>query len=174
MKKLIVTCLLISGLFVGCGSNAVDNIQTSSTGTPLIQKGSSNEDTHGSVKPENLTARAFREKVMDYEKNPKQWVYEGDKPCIVDFYADWCRPCRMVSPIMEELAVEYQGRIKFYKVDTDKERDLTSAFGITSLPTILFVPVTGQPSAQRGALPREDFKQIIEDVLLKGQQKKVN
>jgi len=103
---------------------------------------------------------------MDYEKNPQQWVFAGDKPAIVDFYADWCRPCRMISPIMEELAVEYQGKVNFYKVDTEAERELAAVFGIQSLPTVLFIPASGNPSAQKGALPKESYKQIIDEFLL--------
>ena len=107
---------------------------------------------------------------MDYEKNPKTWVFEGDKPCIVDFYADWCKPCKMIAPIMDELAEEYAGKIDIYKVNTEKERELASVFGISSIPYVLFIPAQGQPSAQRGALPKESYKQIIDEFLLKKNQ----
>jgi thioredoxin len=104
---------------------------------------------------------------MDYEKNPQQWVFEGDKPAIIDFYADWCRPCRMIAPILEELAAEYDGKINVYKVDTDAQRELASVFGIESLPTVLFIPMQGKPSAQKGALSKEAYKKIIDEFLLK-------
>jgi len=104
---------------------------------------------------------------MDYEKNTQQWIFEGDKPAIVDFYADWCRPCRMIAPILEELAVEYEGKINIYKVDTEAQRELAAVFGITSLPTVLFIPMQGNPSSQKGALPKESYKQIIDEFLLK-------
>lgn len=120
----------------------------------------------GTAKPEHLTKDTFREKIMDYEKNPNQWVYEGDKPAIVDFYADWCRPCRMISPIMEELAVEYEGKVNFYKIDTDAERELASVFGIQSLPTVIFIPVKGNPSMQMGAMSKDFYKETIDKVLL--------
>jgi len=122
------------------------------------------------AKPEHLTTATFKLKVMDYVKNPTQWVYEGDKPCVIDFYADWCRPCKRVAPIMEELAKEYKGQIKIYKVDTDAEKELASVFGISSIPTVIFVPMQGNPSAQTGALPKEAYKQIIDDFLLKKNQ----
>jgi thioredoxin len=118
-------------------------------------------------KPVHLTSETFKAKVMNYEKNPKSWVFEGDKPCIVDFYADWCKPCKMIAPIMDELAVEYAGKIDIYKVDTEKERELAMVFGISSIPYVLFIPAQGQPSAQRGALPKESYKQIIDEFLLK-------
>ena len=89
-----------------------------------------------------------------------------DKPAVIDFYADWCRPCRMIAPIMEELAAEYEGEVHIYKIDTEAQRELASVFGITSLPTVLFVPAEGRPSAQKGALPKESYKKIIDEFLL--------
>jgi thioredoxin 1 len=174
MKKAGMILIAVSGLFLGCGSKTETGQSVLPTTATGIKAGNDKGATAGSEKPENLTARTFREKVMDYEKNPKQWVFEGNKPCIVDFYADWCRPCRMVAPIMEELALEYKGRINFYKVDTDKERELAAVFNITSLPTVLFVPVTGQPSAQTGAMQKDDYKQVINEMLLKSGKKLTN
>ena len=118
------------------------------------------------IKPEHLTVETFKEKVFDYEKNPDKWVYEGDKPCIVDFYADWCKPCKLIAPIMEELANEYKGEIIIYKVNTEKQRELSKIFGIRSIPSVLFVPMEGQPQMSQGALPKESFKQAIDEFLL--------
>ena len=115
--------------------------------------------------PEHLTAVSFKQKVFDYEKN-KEWKYEGDLPCIVDFYADWCGPCKRVSPILEDLSKEYAGKIRVYKVNTDQERELSSAFQIQSIPSLLFVPKTGQPQMSMGAIGKEDFVKAINEVLL--------
>ncbi|MCK5730589.1 MAG: thioredoxin [Draconibacterium sp.] len=113
-----------------------------------------------------LTNDSFKEKVFNYEVN-KEWKYEGDKPCIIDFYADWCGPCKQIAPVLEELAKEYDGKIIIYKVDTEKQKELASAFGIRSIPSLLFVPLSGQPQMSQGALPKEQFEKIINDVLLK-------
>ncbi|MCF8369602.1 MAG: thioredoxin [Bacteroidales bacterium] len=122
------------------------------------------------VKPEHLTVETFKQKVFDYEKNTDQWVFEGDLPCIVDFYADWCKPCKMVAPIMDELAEEYKGKINIYKVNTEQQRELSRVFGIRSIPAVLFIPMEGKPQMSQGALPKENFKQAIDEFLL-GQKK---
>ncbi|OFY66516.1 MAG: thioredoxin [Bacteroidetes bacterium RBG_13_42_15] len=114
----------------------------------------------------HLTAKDFKEKVFNYETN-KEWKYEGALPAIVDFYADWCQPCKMVAPVLEDLASEYAGKIMIYKVNTEEERELASVFGIQSIPTLLFIPKEGQPQAAMGALPKQTFEKVIKDVLLK-------
>jgi len=119
-----------------------------------------------SIKPEQLTTETFKQKVYNYVNNPEEWVYEGKLPCIVDFYADWCKPCKLIAPIMEELANEYKGKITIYKVNTDQQRELSSLFGIRSIPSVLFVPIDGKPQMSTGALPKETFKQVIDDFLL--------
>lgn len=108
----------------------------------------------------------FLTKVYNYEKNENEWIYEGDKPCIVDFYADWCGPCRQVSPILKQLAEQYKDRIVVYKVNVDKEKELAMAFGIQSIPTFLFVPVNGEPQLALGAFPKETFEKQIKTFLL--------
>ncbi len=113
-----------------------------------------------------LTAKEFKEKVFDYEKN-KEWKYEGELPAIIDFYADWCGPCKMIAPIIQDIAKDYSGKIIIYKVDTESERELASVFGISSIPTLLFVPRNGKPQAVMGALPRQSFDNAIKDILLK-------
>ena len=113
---------------------------------------------------EHLTKETFKQKVFDFEKNA-DWKFEGDKPCLVDFYADWCQPCKMVAPILEELAEEFTGKMNIYKVDTEDQKELASAFGIQSIPSLLFIPAEGQPQMAKGALPKESLKQIFKEVL---------
>jgi thioredoxin 1 len=115
----------------------------------------------------HLTAQDFRDKVFNYETG-SDWKYEGNLPAIVDFYADWCQPCKMVAPVLDDLSRDYSGKILIYKVDTEREQELASVFGIRSIPTILFIPKEGQPQAAMGALPRETFEKAIKDILLVG------
>jgi thioredoxin 1 len=112
----------------------------------------------------HLTKDTFLKKVFDYEKN-KEWKFAGNLPCIIDFYADWCNPCKMVAPILEELALEYDGKLDVYKVDTEQETELAAVFGIRNIPSLLFVPKTGQPQMAMGALPKEVFIKAFKDVL---------
>lgn len=114
----------------------------------------------------NLTKEEFLNKVMDYESNPTEWKYKGDKPAIIDFYASWCGPCKMLAPVLEELAKEYDGQIYIYKVNTETEEELSQAFGIRSIPTMLFVPMNGQPMMTQGALPKAEINKIIKERLL--------
>jgi len=113
---------------------------------------------------ENLSKETFKEKVFDFEAE-KEWKFKGDKPCIIDFYADWCGPCKMVVPVLEELSKEYDGKVDIYKIDTEKERELSTMFGVQSIPSILFVPKEGQPQMAKGALPKQSFVKAIEEVL---------
>jgi len=119
------------------------------------------------MKTIKLTKEDFLAKVANYETNPSEWKYLGDKPAIIDFYADWCGPCRAIAPSLEELAEEYGGKIYIYKVDTEKEQELAGVFGIRSIPSLLFIPMTGKPQMAQGALPKKDLKQAIDDFLLK-------
>jgi thioredoxin len=114
---------------------------------------------------EHLTKETFLQKVFNYEQN-KEWKFEGDLPCIIDFYADWCQPCKMVAPILEELSKEYEGKINIYKIDTEDQQELAAAFGIRSIPSMLFCPKEGQPQMAQGALPKESLKEAINKVLL--------
>jgi len=113
---------------------------------------------------EHLNKESFFEKVFNYEKN-KDWKFEGELPCIIDFYADWCGPCKMVGPILEELSEEYKGKINIYKIDTEKEQELSAAFAVRSIPSMLFCPKEGQPQMSTGALPKYQLEKVIEDVL---------
>ena len=113
-----------------------------------------------------LTTAEFKEKVFDWT-DAKEWKYEGELPAIVDFYADWCGPCKMVAPILEDLSEEYAGKIVIYKVNTDAEQEVATMFGIQSIPTFLFIPGNdGTPMIQPGAFPKHVFKEIIETELL--------
>lgn len=114
-----------------------------------------------------LNKADFLSKVFNYEKNPTQWMYEGDKPCIIDFYADWCGPCKRVAPVLVELAEQYKEDLIIYKINVDNEKELAMAFGIQSIPTLLFIPKTGTPQVSQGALSKEQFVEQIENFLLK-------
>lgn len=112
-----------------------------------------------------LTRAEFLKKVADYENNPNEWKYLGDKPAVIDFYADWCGPCRMVAPVLEELAAEYEGKVVIYKVNVDREQELAALFGIRSIPTFLFIPMEGNPQMSSGAMGKADFKKRIDSLL---------
>ena len=114
-----------------------------------------------------LNKADFLSKVYNYEKNQTQWVYEGSKPCIIDFYADWCGPCKRVAPILKELAAQYKNDLIVYKVNVDNEKELAAAFGIQSIPTLLFIPATGKPQIAQGALSKEQLVEQINNFLLK-------
>jgi len=114
---------------------------------------------------EHLNKETFTQKVFNFNVN-KEWKFEGNKPCIIDFYADWCGPCKMVAPVLEELSKDYTGKVDIYKVDTEQQQELAAIFGIQSIPSILFVPVNGQPQMAMGAMPKNSFVNIIDDFLL--------
>ena len=129
-----------------------------------MHRNNSTENNYLKIKKmEHLTKETFLHKVFDFEKN-KDWKFEGELPCIIDFYADWCMPCKMVSPLLEELSKEYEGKFNIYKIDTEKEQELAGAFGIRSIPSFLFCPKEGQPHMAMGALPKKQFKEIIDEV----------
>ena len=115
---------------------------------------------------EQLTKEKFLEKVFNYEQN-KEWKFEGDLPCLIDFYADWCSPCKMVAPVLEELSEEFAGKINIYKVDTEAQQELAAAFGIKSIPSLLFCPKDEKPQMAQGALPKNNLIEAINNVLLK-------
>ena len=114
---------------------------------------------------ELLTKASFQEKVFDFEKE-SEWSFNGAIPAVIDFYADWCGPCKMIAPLIEELSVEYDGRVDFYKIDTDAEQELAGAFGVQSIPSLLFIPVDGKPQMAAGALPKKVLKEVIDKELL--------
>lgn len=120
----------------------------------------------------HLTKAEFLTRIANYEATPNKWIYLGDKPCLIDFYTTWCGPCKKLAPILEELSKEYAGKIHIYKIDTEKEPELAAAFGIRSIPTLLFCPMDENPQMAQGALPRETLVEVINKILLKAPQKK--
>jgi thioredoxin len=157
IKKLF---FLFTGLFLlttACGTTTGE--QTNNSEELKV------EDTSG--KPEYLTYETFVDKVWNFEESPQNWVYEGELPAVIAFYADWCAPCRKIAPIMEKLAKEYEGKIHIYKIDVDEEQKLAAVFRVQSIPAVLFTPLEGQPMMQAGALTEEMYRQIIDEQLLK-------
>ena len=119
-----------------------------------------------------LTTQEFKTKIFNYEKNTDEWVYEGTKPAIIDFYADWCGPCKRLAPIMSELAKEYEGKVLIYKIDIDKEKELATFFGIRSIPSLLFIPAKGTPQMAQGLIPKKELAKTIDSFLLGSETKK--
>lgn len=164
MRKLGIFVLVLSLnlSFSACDSNAAE--KSSTTEKDIEVATTSDSKTSGSVI--YLNEESFRQLVWNYNVNPQDWVYEGELPAVIDFYADWCGPCKRVAPIMDKLAQEYDGKVVIYKVDTDANRELSSVFGIRSIPSVLFIPKNGKPAMQPGAMQEEQYKQIIEEFVL--------
>ena len=156
LKHLLLLCAVTMTTLTACAQQQKETEQKEET---------KETKTMGTI---HLTKEDFLTKVFNYEQN-QEWKYEGDKPAIIDFYATWCGPCKAISPILEELAKEYDGQIYIYKVDTDREQELAAAFGIRSIPTLLFIPMDGTPQMSMGALPKQSLKEAIDNVLLKKQ-----
>ena len=149
MKKIIIYLLFVgAAASVTCG------------GTTNQSKSANQKKTISMTKADFLT------KIFDYETNPDEWKYLGDKPAIIDFYADWCAPCRTLAPVLEELAAEYAEHIYIFKVNTEKERELSTVFSIRSIPTLLFIPMDDDPQVAQGALPKKSIKELIDNFLL--------
>lgn len=163
MKRLIQTSIFaLAVVTIACGSQPADKPEsnTSSNSDTKVES----TETKGT---EKLTLEKFKTHVWDFEASPEEFVFKGDKPVLIDFYADWCGPCKMTAPILEELAEEYHGQIVIYKVNVDHERELAQGFGIRSIPSFLYIPTEGQPSfGQPGANSKEGFKRDIETKLL--------
>ena len=169
MKKLMSFLILASSfIFFSCNENVEsksinNNDQFVAENNQVAQQNVS----AGDIKPIYLTTADFKSKIWDYEANPQEFIYRGELPCVIDFYADWCKPCKMVAPIMDDLADYYDGKVIIYKVNTDKERELASVFQVNSIPSILFAPMNGKPAMQPGALAKEDYIKIIDEFVLK-------
>ena len=160
MKSILLIGIAVLWL-TSCGHSQTQNQSQTQT-----QNTSSSTKTETVMKPIELTKADFLQKVANYETSPKEWKYLGDKPDLIDFYATWCGPCKMVAPILEELAAEYGDSIVIYKVDTDKEQELAAVFGIRSIPSLLFIPLNGTPQMAQGAMSKADFKRAIDQLLL--------
>ena len=151
IRYLYVSLILI--LFAACNATKAKTSEETDT----IKKES---------KVIHLNLESFKKEVWDFEKSPDTWAYKGNKPCIIDFYADWCGPCNKVSPVLDKLSFEYKDDIIIYKVDTDKNPELTKLFGIRGIPAFLFIPEKGKPFMQTGALRKSKFNQMIDELLL--------
>ncbi|WP_321480117.1 thioredoxin [uncultured Bacteroides sp.] len=154
MRKIVLTLMAFTIVASACNGKQKEN-----------QKETINTDNKMKTIP--LTKEGFLTKVANYETNPTEWKYLGDKPAVIDFYASWCGPCKMIAPLLEELAAEYGEEIYIYKINTEEEQELAAAFGIRSIPTLLFVPMEGQPQMAQGAMPKASLKEAIDNVLLK-------
>ena len=149
-RVLFLTVGILSLMLAACETKAINNGKK-----------------ENKMKTIELTKADFLKKIVDYEKNPEEWIYLGDKPAIIDFYASWCGPCKMVAPVLEELAAEYDGQIYVYKVNTEQEQELAALFNIRSIPLFLFIPMNDKPQMAMGAMPKSSFKEAIDGVLLK-------
>jgi thioredoxin len=168
-KQVLVFCLLVAGLLpLSCNNKPTAEMVVDPDAKASVepQQSKTKPDKKATTKTIKMTKEDFQTKVFNYEEDDSEWKYLGDKPAIIDFYADWCGPCRRIAPILEELAAEYEGEIYIYKVDVDKEKELASVFGIRSVPCILFIPMEGGPQIAQGALPKDVFKEAIKEVLL--------
>ncbi len=158
---------MIRNIFLALSSLIILTTACSSTTGEQTEKKDTEKTVTGKTGAiEYLTYDTFITKVWNFEENPQNFIYNGDVPAIVDFYADWCGPCKRIAPIMEKLAKEYDGKLKVYKIDVDKEQKLAGVFQVRSIPSILFIPKTGQPMMQAGALTEETYRQIIDEQLM--------
>lgn len=161
MKKLsILFGALVLLNLAACAGNPPNSGTIAASKQAAIELSSQGKVVH-------LSQDLYRQVVWDYKKNAANWVFEGDIPVIVDFYADWCRPCKALAPTLDELAMEYKGKIRIYKINTDENRELSGLMGISSIPALLFVPKAGKPNFSLGALPKDRLKTMIEENLLK-------
>lgn len=159
MKQFILSLILVAGVYItACTQTG------SETKVPAVATSSTAPEAGKVIQ---MDKAMFISKVFDYQSSPDKWIYKGDKPCIIDFYADWCGPCKRVAPIMSELAAQYKDDIVVYKVNTDLEKELAGVFNIRSIPSILFCPTGGQPTMTMGAQPKAEFEKLVKTVLLK-------
>lgn len=162
MKKIgiLLLAVVLNVGFASCNSNAAEKESTT------VSEKAAPAESANTATVIYLNKESFQKLVWNYTQNAQDWVYEGSLPAVIDFYADWCGPCKRVAPIMEKLAKEYNGRVVIYKVDTDANQELSSVFGIRSIPSVLFIPKNGKPAMQAGAMQEDQYKQIIEEFVL--------
>jgi thioredoxin len=156
MMRIFLICLLFTITVSSFSGNSKDNKVLNNQSKELKKMGTI-----------HLTKAEFLTRVANYEKSPTEWKYLGDKPCIIDFYASWCGPCKTIAPILEELSKEYEGQLYIYKINTEEEQELAGAFGVRSIPTVIFCPMVAAPQMSKGAMPKESFVKAINDLLLK-------
>jgi len=170
MKKLLfilaVVVISLQSCNAGQAKNNGNENNMKETPTETVSQNSATDG--GTVK---LNKAEFLAEVWDYENSPKEWKYKGTKPALIDFYADWCGPCKIASPILEEISKEYAGKVTIYKIDTQVEQELAAVFGISGIPAFLYIPMNGKPSMTSGiARSKEDtkkmFKENIDSMLL--------
>ena len=160
-KRIFTLLVLVVGFMtlVSCKGQAKNNSDETTSTTEVTGK--------QAAAPVHITKADFLKKIYNYEANPNEWKYLGDKPAIIDLYADWCGPCRQTAPIMKELAKEYAGKITIYKVNVDKQKELAALFNATSIPLFVFIPMKGDPQLFRGAADKATYKKAIDEFLLK-------
>ncbi len=152
MKKKILYSLVLVLIFTACGNSSSDSKNVSDLDKKDLP---------------HLTNETFKEKIWDYIASPQEWVFEGEKPVVIDFYADWCRPCQKIAPIMKELAEQYDGKIKVYKINVDEEKELTKLLDIKGIPAVLFIPKEGKPVMKSGALYQKAYHKLVNELLIK-------
>lgn len=175
MKTSILSISIFALLSFGCNTSenvhAQDSSMSEQSNEATFKNNNESIDSVSANKENGkviqITTVEFKELIYDYTQHPDTWVYKGTKPCVIDFYADWCRPCKIIEPILAELAVHYKDDVIFYKVNTDQERELSQVFQIKSIPLVVFSPVNGNPEGALGALSKEDYMQKIDSLLLK-------
>ena len=164
MRHLFLVISIVALALQGCNSSQakVNEGQNDVGKGEVVQNTTeSPAEQSGSLK---LTKDIFLKQVWDYESSPREWVYKGDKPALIDFYADWCGPCKIASPILDEISKEYSGKIYVYKIDTQVERELAAVFGINGIPAFLYIPVSGRPVMMSGiGRSKEDTKKMFID-----------
>ena len=182
MKRSFGILIIASAFVVACNSQTAKNgdnsdkiLSEKSTENLAVASVKSDTPSEYSDKPIHLNKQEFLAKVMNYEKNPNEWIYEGNLPCLIDFYADWCGPCRLTAPILEDLAKEYAGKIYIYKIDVQREPELANVFGVQGIPAFLYCPAEGNPTMASGIARSLDetknmFRQNIDNLLLKNNQ----
>ncbi len=164
MKMIKYFFLTAAILFLGAyNSTSKADGDSNSANEQSVNNTTKKDKKMGTIK---MTKTDFLAKVHDYEKDMETWKYLGDKPAVIDFYADWCGPCKQIAPILEELGTEYQDKVYIYKVNVDEEQELAAIFGIRSIPTMLFVPMEGQPQFAAGAASKTEMKKVIDEILL--------